>query len=210
MEQTRIYEGMFMVDAGQGDFGVASAPVRGILGRSRADVLSIAAWDERRLAYEIKGRKRALYVLTYFRLDPSLVREIEHDCRLSENIIRALIIRRDDLTDEQVLAGRPQPAAQTHEPAADKGARAEAPKRAAPPSEEPAAAVAAPPAADAASEPPAAPTDETPQPEAGAAPPVADAPSEPPAAPAAETPQPEAGAAPAEEDRPAAEAGQTE
>ena len=189
MNHTMIYEGMFLVDGGPGDFDAASAPVRGILGRSRADVLSIKSWDDRRLAYEIKGRKRALYVLTYFRLDPSLVREVEHDCRLSEHIIRALIIRRDDLTDEKVLAGQPQPVAEPDKPPADKGPRAEEQGPAAPASELP--------AADAAREPPA-----------GAAPPPPAAPA--PEAPPAETPQPEAGPPPAEVDRPRAEEGQAE
>ena len=51
------YEGMFLVDPGE--FQAASEPVRNILARSEAEVLAIKPWDERRLAYEILGRKRA-------------------------------------------------------------------------------------------------------------------------------------------------------
>ena len=69
MAEMKTYEGMFLVDAGNPDFDAATAPIRTVLDRSAAEVLSFKPWDERRLAYEIKGRKRALYVLSYFKLD---------------------------------------------------------------------------------------------------------------------------------------------
>jgi small subunit ribosomal protein S6 len=107
MMNTKTYEGMFLVDAGNPDFDASSAPVRTVLERSEAEVLSMKAWDERRLAYEIKGRKRALYVLAYFRLDPLKVAELERDVELNEGVLRALILRRDNLTDEVINAATP-------------------------------------------------------------------------------------------------------
>jgi small subunit ribosomal protein S6 len=104
---TKTYEGMFLVDAGNPDFDASSAPVRTVLDRSDAEVLSIKPWDERRLAYEIKGRKRALYVLTYFRMDPLKVAELERDIELNEEVLRALILRRDHLTEEVINAETP-------------------------------------------------------------------------------------------------------
>jgi small subunit ribosomal protein S6 len=108
MDKNKTYEGMFLLDAGQPDFQLASEPVRNILARYEAEVLVMKAWDERRLAYEIQGRKRGLYVLTYFKLDPLKVREVEHDCRLDERVLRALILRVDrPLTPEQLDAKTP-------------------------------------------------------------------------------------------------------
>ena len=98
----RTYEGMFLLDAGNSDFQAASEPITRLLDRAEADVLSIKPWEERRLAYEIRGRKRGLYVLTYFSADPARITELEHDCELDERVLRALILRRDHL-DEAVL-----------------------------------------------------------------------------------------------------------
>ena len=86
MDNKKTYEGMFLVDAGNPDFNAASEPVRNILTRYEAEMLAFKPWDERRLAYEILGRKRGLYILCYFKLDPLKVHEVEHDCRLDERV----------------------------------------------------------------------------------------------------------------------------
>ena len=106
-DQKAKYEGMFLLEAGNPDFQSASEPIRNVLDRNEATALSIKPWDERRLAYEIKGRRRGLYVLTYFEADPLKITEIENDCSLDERIMRVLVLRRDDLTEEQINADTP-------------------------------------------------------------------------------------------------------
>ena len=103
----KTYEGMFLLDAGKASFETGTEPIQNILSRSDAELLSIKPWDERRLAYEIKDCNRGLYVLTYFKADPSRVVEIEHDCQLSEQILRVLFLRRDNLTEEQINTNTP-------------------------------------------------------------------------------------------------------
>lgn len=107
MEQ-RIYtyEGMFLLDSSS-DFEAASEPVKSILTRYGAELLAFKPWDDRKLAYEIRGRKRGLYVLTYFKADPEKIVEIEHDCQLDERFLRQLILRKDRLTQEQIDAVTP-------------------------------------------------------------------------------------------------------
>jgi small subunit ribosomal protein S6 len=116
------YEGMFLLDSSS-DFETASEPVKGILTRYTTEILSFKPWDDRKLAYEIRGRKRGLYVLAYFKADPEKIREIEHDCELDERVIRQLILRRDKLTQEQIDAqtpatGAPRPAPEDLQPGA--------------------------------------------------------------------------------------------
>ena len=101
------YEGMFLLDAGNPDFQAASEPVRTILDRNEVTTLAIKLWDERRLAYEIQGRRRGLYVLSYFESDPLRIAEIERDCRLDERVLRVLLLRREGLTQEQIQAETP-------------------------------------------------------------------------------------------------------
>lgn len=106
-ENTKSYEGMFLLDAGVANFDNAHQPIQRVLDRNEAEVLAIKPWDDRRLAYEIKGRKRGLYVLSYFRLDPERVSELEHDCILSEDILRVLILHKDEVTEEMLQTRTP-------------------------------------------------------------------------------------------------------
>ena len=101
-DKNQTYEGMFLLGSGGTDFQVASEPVRNVLARYQAEVLLLKAWDERKLVYPIRGHKRGLYALTFFRADPARIVEIEHDCRLDERFLRVLILRRDRLTPEEV------------------------------------------------------------------------------------------------------------
>lgn len=110
-EKTRTYEGMFLVDSGKSDFEAACQPIRNVLDRSQAQILTIKPWDERKLAYEIGGRRRALYVLTYFKIDPASTSDIERHSDLIEEILRVLILRHDELTEEQINAKTPAEAA---------------------------------------------------------------------------------------------------
>jgi len=111
-QEMKTYEGMFLVDAGNPDFQAASNPVRTILDRRVAELLAFKPWDERRLAFQVKGRKRGFYVLTYFKASPENIVEIERDCRLDERVLRALVLRQDRLTPEQIQAETPATASQ--------------------------------------------------------------------------------------------------
>jgi small subunit ribosomal protein S6 len=103
----KTYECMFLVDAGNPDFHAAGEPARTVLDRCGAEVLAIKPWDERRLAYEIRGRRRGLYILAYFKASPDRIADLERDCQLDERILRLLVLRRDNLTEQQVSAETP-------------------------------------------------------------------------------------------------------
>ena len=103
----KTYEGMFLVDAGNPDFHAASEPARAVLDRYEAEILAIKPWEERRLAYEVRGRRRGLYILTYFKAQPDRIAELERDCQLDERILRLLVLRRDNLTEQQINAETP-------------------------------------------------------------------------------------------------------
>ncbi|NBX26503.1 MAG: 30S ribosomal protein S6 [Planctomycetes bacterium] len=102
-ERTRPYEGMFLFpQSATADLQGSIDHVKEILARSGAEVLSIAKWDERRLAYDIKGNKRGLYILAFFRVLSSKLTGIERDCNLSEKLLRSMVTRADHLTEEQL------------------------------------------------------------------------------------------------------------
>lgn len=101
--RVRAYEGMFLFpQAATANLEEAVEHLRDILTRHGATIESLTKWDERKLAYDIKGNKRGLYLLTYFTMESTRLSEVERDCRLSERLLRALITRADHLTPEQL------------------------------------------------------------------------------------------------------------
>ncbi len=107
MTEQRIstYEGMFLFPQSAGsDLGGAVAHIESILERADAELLAISKWDERRLAYDIKGNKRGLYLLTYFKSDRSKIASIERDCNLSEMLLRAMVVRAEHVPAEEIEA----------------------------------------------------------------------------------------------------------
>ncbi|MBI4580317.1 MAG: 30S ribosomal protein S6 [Planctomycetes bacterium] len=99
----RNYEGMFLFDpAVLTDWESVQKEVHRILERAGAAIVACNRWDERRLAYEIKGRKRGVYALVYFKAEPDKIPGIERDVNLSESALRCLIVRVDHMTDEDM------------------------------------------------------------------------------------------------------------
>lgn len=47
----------------------------------------------RNLAYEIKKNKRGYYFVIYFKAQPSLIRELERNYRINEEILRFIVIK---------------------------------------------------------------------------------------------------------------------
>ena len=107
------YEAMFLFDTTFGsDFSKVEQEVGRVMERAGAEIVMCRKWDERKLAYEIKGQKRGCYVLTFFRAEPSKIAGIERDAQLSEPVLRVLILRADHMTAEDMEAAYPsRPAA---------------------------------------------------------------------------------------------------
>ena len=105
----RIYEAMFVVDSGaaSSDWDGVVATINTIMRRNEADVISVRKWDDRRLAYDISGHRRGMYVLSYFNADPDRIGGIERDVRLNESILRVMVLRGDHVTEEGMNADTP-------------------------------------------------------------------------------------------------------
>ena len=115
---TRQYEALFLLNASYatGSWDAAKGEVEHILHRANAEILHIRKWDERRLAYEIGGQKRGVYVLAFFKCDGPKVVGIERDVQLSENILRCLVLKADHLALKDIEAMQPQqPTAEEHD-----------------------------------------------------------------------------------------------
>ena len=105
MSDKRLYEGLFLFpQAASGNLRAAVDHVNELLSRASADLKSLSKWDERKLAYEIKGNKRGVYFLAFFDVDPQNLVGLERDCNLSEQLLRAMVTRADAVPEEIVAA----------------------------------------------------------------------------------------------------------
>ncbi len=102
--KNKLYEGMFLIDSSlaASDWDGINTTIRTILEKAEAEIVSIAKWDDRRLAYDIKGKTRGTYILSYFRVDGGRIQDIEKSVRLSEKIIRVLILSAERLRQEDI------------------------------------------------------------------------------------------------------------
>ena len=99
----KTYEAMFLMDPALAvDLPAAEAEIRRILDRAEAEVLGLVKWDERRLAYPIRKHKRGLYMLSYFKAAHDRIVDIDRDVRLSETVIRALVLAKEAITAEDI------------------------------------------------------------------------------------------------------------
>jgi small subunit ribosomal protein S6 len=88
---------MFVVDSAAcaKDFQAVRSQIHRLLERVGAEIQASDRWDERKLAYDIKGAKRGTYVLTYFLCPPEKVADLDQSLRISDVVIRHLIQQRD-------------------------------------------------------------------------------------------------------------------
>ena len=93
-----VYEGMFILDPGRysRDPGAVTQQVADMIAQHGGTVLAARLWDERKLAYPIKGHKKGVYWLTYFRMPGDGLIPLERQCEISEEILRNLVLRVDD------------------------------------------------------------------------------------------------------------------
>jgi small subunit ribosomal protein S6 len=109
-EAQHQYEAMFLFGpAAATDLDGALATARQMIERHGGEILVLKKWDERKLAYEISGQKRGTYVIAYFNGPGGAVGAIERDVRLSEEVLRVLVLRVDHLSRQEMEAVEPQP-----------------------------------------------------------------------------------------------------
>ncbi|MGC8640930.1 MAG: 30S ribosomal protein S6 [Isosphaeraceae bacterium] len=99
------YEGMFLLDSAKAAaaWDDTVKHVHDILTKHSSEIVASRQWDERRLAYPIAGHKKGTYLLTYFKTDGSMLKEIVADCRLSDLIIRELILKVPPKLEEHLV-----------------------------------------------------------------------------------------------------------
>lgn len=121
----RLYEAMFLVDSATAaaDWQKVTDDIQRVLDRAGADVVSMKKWDDRRMAYEINRKARGTYILTYFNCETDKIGGIERDVQLSELLIRVLILRTDQMTENDLEKATPLENAEKQQQEAEEAAQ---------------------------------------------------------------------------------------
>ena len=94
----RDYEVLYIVRADVDDDNVQDAVkrVNTLIERSGGTPDSTNLWGKRKLAYDVKHQKEGSYVLQDFHLDPDRVPELEASLKITEEVLRHLIVRKPE------------------------------------------------------------------------------------------------------------------
>jgi small subunit ribosomal protein S6 len=115
---------MFILDSNRfaRDPEGVSGQIPKMIREAGGEVLVSRLWEERRLAYPIRGHRKGTYWLTYFRLEGGALSGLKHRFQLSESILRSLFVKVDarivDTLVQHALAGPAAMAAQHQAPEA--------------------------------------------------------------------------------------------
>ena len=90
------YECMFIVDVSKGEEATeASVNKFTSLIEANAEVVDVAKWGKRRLAYPINDMPEGYYVVVTFKSAPDFPAEFERLAKIDEAILRSMVIRLD-------------------------------------------------------------------------------------------------------------------
>ena len=92
------YESLFIVDVTVGE-EATEATVNKFLSliEANAEVVDVAKWGKRRLAYAINDMYEGYYTLIEFESVPSFPAELDRVFKITEGIMRSIIICKDDI-----------------------------------------------------------------------------------------------------------------
>lgn len=99
-----LYEGMFLLDnqVVRADWAKAKSLVLDTIAKHGGAVETARRWDERKLCYPIAGKKRATYLLCYYRMDNEGIAGMRRDFELSENVLRYLLLRVEEVPQGEI------------------------------------------------------------------------------------------------------------
>lgn len=94
----RNYEGVFIINPElNADTTKATVTqVQDLISKNGGRVEGLQEWGRRRLAYKIGKKNEGHYVLLNFQIDPKQTKKLEQSLRLNDQILRYLLVNKDE------------------------------------------------------------------------------------------------------------------
>ena len=67
--------------------------------RAAGVITNVEEWGKKRLAYEIQDQREAYYYFIHLEAETSVPAQVETDLRIMDNVLRYLIVRKDEEDD---------------------------------------------------------------------------------------------------------------
>ena len=103
--ETQVYEGLFIFDSNKfaRDQATLSSEIEEMITGGGGEVVVSRLWEERRLAYPIKGQRKGTYWLIYFRSPTTEIKTLNRKCELHDSVLRHLVLKIHPSLVEPVL-----------------------------------------------------------------------------------------------------------
>jgi small subunit ribosomal protein S6 len=110
---SRIYEIMYLLDnnAVRAGWKEAKAAATALIEKHGGKVLAARRWDERKLAYSIRQRRRGTYLLAYGELEAAGVATLRRELDLTESVLRYIILQAESVPPQELELTRAESAA---------------------------------------------------------------------------------------------------
>ena len=93
----RLYELMLILKAGADEEQLEASigKISDLITNQGSEIVKIDKWGKRRLAYEINGNTDGFYVVIDFQAENDATFEVERVLRITEEVVRYLLVRKD-------------------------------------------------------------------------------------------------------------------
>jgi small subunit ribosomal protein S6 len=93
----RKYEATYILNPAIGEEAIKSTTEKiQALTEASATLEKVDVWGRRRLAYEINDQKEGFYVLMIFSAEAEFPKELERVLKITDGVLRFMVIRADD------------------------------------------------------------------------------------------------------------------
>jgi ribosomal protein S6 len=110
---SRTYEMMILLDneVVRAGWKEAKASVAALIEKHGGKMLTARRWEERKLAYVIRQRRRGTYLLAYVEIEASGVAALRRELDLTEIVLRYLILSAEEIPAEERTLSQAESAA---------------------------------------------------------------------------------------------------
>ncbi len=109
----RTYECMLLIDneAVRSGWRGLKESIANLFTKHKGKTLTARRWDERRLAYPIRQRRRGTYLLSYVELDPAAIADLRRELDITETVLRYLILSSEGVPAQEIELSQAEEAA---------------------------------------------------------------------------------------------------
>lgn len=92
------YEGIFILDP---DIATEASKntvtlIQELITKNGGRVEGLQEWGKKRMTYKIKKRQDGNYILMTFQIDPKVVKKVDQNLRLNDQILRHMLVNKDN------------------------------------------------------------------------------------------------------------------